>query len=70
MCGGRVVSAPCSHVCHLERSGGRLYRSTWKKQTEANYHRIAKVWFDDYIEQFYRYYPDLKVNNRLGLETR
>lgn len=58
LCGGRIVILPCSRFGHIFRKR----RPYGPKPDEPdsllyNSHRAARVWLDDYIEEFYKASP-------------
>ncbi|CRK97119.1 CLUMA_CG010516, isoform A, partial [Clunio marinus] len=58
LCGGRLLEVPCSRVAHIFRKHS-LYRK--KAPTDFvphNFRRVAEVWFDEYIQYFYRANPE------------
>ena len=58
-CGGRLVSAPCSHVGHIFRDThpytipGTTIHDTFTRNSK----RVAEVWMDEYAEYFYKARP-------------
>jgi len=60
--GGRVLNVPCSRAAHLEYPNNRLYRDGWEPTIHRNYKRFAEVWLDEYKENFYDNFPELRVS--------
>ncbi len=58
-----MVTAPCSHVAHMEEPGSRAYRVAWGNDVVSNYRRFADVWLDEYVKYFYWYQPQAAVRN-------
>eukprot|EP00056_Hartaetosiga_gracilis_P007135 m.104556 g.104556 ORF g.104556 m.104556 type:complete len:659 (-) comp12640_c0_seq5:167-2143(-) len=54
-CGGRLVSAPCSHVGHIFRESHpyKIPHSNVMNTFLRNSKRLAEVWMDDYKKFFY-----------------
>ncbi len=52
MCGGKVITQPCSRVGHLYRPLPYLNEHT-KQQIPRNLARIAEIWMDKYKHFFY-----------------
>ncbi|KAL5006875.1 hypothetical protein ScPMuIL_015681 [Solemya velum] len=60
MCGGTLLSAPCSHVGHIFRKRAP-YKSKPGQWFQRNNIRLAEVWLDDYKNYYYE-----KINYDLG----
>lgn len=62
MCGGKIVIEPCSRVGHIFRKK-RPYGPAKNKPDSllVNSDRAARVWLDDYIENFYQANPDAQL---------
>eukprot|EP00052_Salpingoeca_macrocollata_P028827 m.283258 g.283258 ORF g.283258 m.283258 type:complete len:669 (+) comp22905_c6_seq1:104-2110(+) len=76
-CGGRLVTAPCSHVGHIFRDAhpytipGKTIHNTFL----VNSARVAEVWMDDYKSFFYANHQKSKlevgdVSDRKALRER
>ncbi|XP_053679206.1 putative polypeptide N-acetylgalactosaminyltransferase 9 [Anopheles nili] len=48
MCGGKMVTVPCSRVGHIQKAGHPYLREQTKDVVRANSIRLAEVWMDDY----------------------
>ncbi|XP_055533664.1 putative polypeptide N-acetylgalactosaminyltransferase 9 [Wyeomyia smithii] len=48
MCGGRMVTVPCSRVAHIQKTGHPYMQQTSKDVVRANSLRLAEVWMDEY----------------------
>lgn len=59
---GEVLTVPCSRAAHLEGNDTRSYREGYESIVQRNYKRIAEVWFDEYKDCFYYYFPELIVS--------
>ncbi|KAL7673840.1 hypothetical protein ACOME3_000120 [Neoechinorhynchus agilis] len=57
MCGGRVVTALCSHVGHIFRKRSPYTWGTKKNILPHNLGRLAKVWLDDYAHYYFERLP-------------
>lgn len=74
MCGGRIETVPCSHVGHWFRPK-RPY-SFHGEEAYKNQKRVALVWLDKYLENFYAYSPSWRdidagdVSDRQALKQR
>uniref|UniRef100_A0A182PBN8 Ricin B lectin domain-containing protein n=1 Tax=Anopheles epiroticus TaxID=199890 RepID=A0A182PBN8_9DIPT len=56
MCGGKMVTVPCSRVGHIQKtSHPYLYKQT-KDVVRANSIRMAEVWMDEYKEVIFDIY--------------
>ena len=53
---------PCSRAAHLEYPNNRRYRDGWDPTIHRNYKRFAEVWLDDYKQNFYDNFPQLRVS--------
>ena len=54
LCGGQVVTLPCSRVGHLFREiPYRQGDQNWIKHLQSNQMRVAEVWLEDYKRFFY-----------------
>ncbi len=77
MCGGRLEIIPCSRVGHVFRKR-RPYGSKPGEEDSMvrNSLRVANVWMDDYISNYYEVYPNAKnvyfgnITDRLELRKR
>mmetsp|Transcript_86399 Transcript_86399/g.135188 ORF Transcript_86399/g.135188 Transcript_86399/m.135188 type:complete len:455 (-) Transcript_86399:8-1372(-) len=57
-CGGRIEVHPCSRVGHWFRSEQVRPYDVKVENVVRNYKRLVSVWFDDYIDTFYKVKPD------------
>ncbi|XP_055619792.1 putative polypeptide N-acetylgalactosaminyltransferase 9 [Toxorhynchites rutilus septentrionalis] len=48
MCGGKMVTVPCSRVGHIQKTGHPYMMHTSKDVVRANSLRLAEVWMDEY----------------------
>ncbi|XP_058127519.1 putative polypeptide N-acetylgalactosaminyltransferase 9 [Anopheles ziemanni] len=48
MCGGKMVTVPCSRVAHIQKAGHPYLRNEKKDVVRANSIRLAEVWMDEY----------------------
>ncbi|XP_050097636.1 putative polypeptide N-acetylgalactosaminyltransferase 9 [Anopheles aquasalis] len=48
MCGGKMVTVPCSRVGHIQKTGHPYLQSEKKDVVRANSIRLAEVWMDEY----------------------
>ncbi|CAL1290954.1 unnamed protein product, partial [Larinioides sclopetarius] len=76
MCGGRLEIIPCSRVGHVFRRR-RPYGSPEGEDTLTyNSLRVAHVWMDEYIENFFKVRPDARdkkygdVSSRIELRKK
>ncbi|KAK2190690.1 hypothetical protein NP493_73g00034 [Ridgeia piscesae] len=53
LCGGAVVTVPCSRVGHLFRPLPYSNGSGWQQQWQKNLMRVADLWLGDYRRYFY-----------------
>ena len=53
MCGGSVVTLPCSRVGHYFKELPYKGDPEWKKSWQKNLMRIAEIWMDDYKRYYY-----------------
>eukprot|EP00040_Diaphanoeca_grandis_P031620 m.189549 g.189549 ORF g.189549 m.189549 type:complete len:665 (-) comp32377_c2_seq2:273-2267(-) len=71
-CGGRLVTAPCSHVGHIFRDThpytipGSSIHETFMKNSA----RLAEVWMDDYKKYFYQSRVQSKMPDLGDLTSR
>lgn len=54
MCGGTLLTAPCSHVGHVFRSTPPYSFGPKKNVVENNLVRVAEVWLDDFKDYYYQ----------------
>lgn len=52
MCGGRLVTHPCSHIGHIFKQGS-AYNMGSSTNLRKNYQRVAEVWMDEFKDQYY-----------------
>ncbi|XP_052889685.1 putative polypeptide N-acetylgalactosaminyltransferase 9 [Anopheles moucheti] len=48
MCGGKLVTVPCSRVGHIQKTGHPYLAKQTKDVVRANSIRLAEVWMDEY----------------------
>lgn len=60
MCGGRLLTVPCSHVGHIFRERSPYKWLPGVDVVKKNSIRVAEVWLDDYKNIYYE-----RLNNRL-----
>uniref|UniRef100_A0A182T1B6 Ricin B lectin domain-containing protein n=1 Tax=Anopheles maculatus TaxID=74869 RepID=A0A182T1B6_9DIPT len=48
MCGGRILTVPCSHVAHIRKSAHPFIDDGHQNVTFVNSIRVAEVWMDEY----------------------
>ncbi|XP_052903161.1 putative polypeptide N-acetylgalactosaminyltransferase 9 [Anopheles moucheti] len=48
MCGGKMMTVPCSRVAHIQKIGHPYMRNEKKDVVRANSIRLAEVWMDEY----------------------
>ncbi|XP_053669001.1 putative polypeptide N-acetylgalactosaminyltransferase 9 [Anopheles marshallii] len=48
MCGGKMVTVPCSRVGHIQKTGHPYLAKQSKDVVRANSIRLAEVWMDEY----------------------
>uniref|UniRef100_A0A182W990 Ricin B lectin domain-containing protein n=1 Tax=Anopheles minimus TaxID=112268 RepID=A0A182W990_9DIPT len=48
MCGGKMVTVPCSRVAHIQKIGHPYLHNEKKDVVRANSIRLAEVWMDEY----------------------
>ncbi|XP_049293426.1 putative polypeptide N-acetylgalactosaminyltransferase 9 isoform X1 [Anopheles funestus] len=48
MCGGRILTVPCSHVAHIRKSAHPFIDDGHQNITFVNSIRVAEVWMDEY----------------------
>nr|XP_033787562.1 polypeptide N-acetylgalactosaminyltransferase 11 isoform X2 [Geotrypetes seraphini] len=70
MCGGKLLIVPCSRVGHIFRKR-RPYGSPGGQDTMAhNSLRLAHVWMDEYMEQYFAVRPELRTKNYGNISER
>ena len=60
MCGGQLLTAPCSHVGHIFRERSPYKWLPGVDVVKKNSVRVAEVWLDDYKSIYYT-----RINNNL-----
>lgn len=60
-CGGHIEMHPCSRVGHLFRDPEHRPYDVDIPVVVHNYARLAEVWWDNYLPQFYMLKPDAKA---------
>merc|ERR1711871_583108 len=60
-CGGRIEVVPCSRVGHLFRDPEQRPYNVNVDAVVRNYKRLASVWFDDYMDSFYKVKPEAEA---------
>lgn len=53
MCGGQVLTHPCSRVAHVFKPFSYKFDGDREKIVQKNLMRIAELWMDDYKKYFY-----------------
>lgn len=48
ICGGKMLTVPCSRVAHIQKTGHPYLSQTKKDVVRANSLRLAEVWMDEY----------------------
>jgi len=61
MCGGQLLTVPCSHVGHIFRERSPYKWLPGVDVVRKNSVRVAEVWLDDYKEIYYE-----RLNHKLG----
>lgn len=61
MCGGTLLTAPCSHVGHVFRQSLPYSFGPKKNVVKNNLVRVAEVWLDDFKDYYYQ-----NINYTLG----
>ncbi|XP_058464327.1 putative polypeptide N-acetylgalactosaminyltransferase 9 [Malaya genurostris] len=56
MCGGKMVTVPCSRVAHIQKTGHPYMQQTSKDVIRANSLRLAEVWMDEYKQVIFDIY--------------
>ncbi|XP_053689620.1 putative polypeptide N-acetylgalactosaminyltransferase 9 [Sabethes cyaneus] len=56
ICGGRMVTVPCSRVAHIQKTGHPYLAETKKDVVRANSLRLAEVWMDEYKQVIFDIY--------------
>ena len=75
MCGGSLEIVPCSRVGHVFRKR-RPYGAAEADSMVRNSVRVARVWMDDYIENYFKVNPAARhvsygsIDDRLELRQR
>lgn len=71
MCGGSIFVLPCSRVGHVFRKH-RPYGPEPDQPDSLLYntHRTARVWLDEYLQQFYEAAPDARYLDSGGVLNR
>lgn len=59
-CGGRIEIVPCSRIGHLFRDPAYRPYPVSVDQVVKNYDRLARLWWKDHLEHFYRMKPEAK----------
>lgn len=60
MCGGQLLTVPCSHVGHIFRERSPYKWLPGVDVVRKNSVRVAEVWLDDFKTLYYE-----RLNNRL-----
>ena len=61
MCGGSMLFIPCSKVGHIFRASHPYdFMGSNSDVVSTNYVRVARVWFDDELEFFYKLRPQFR----------
>lgn len=56
ICGGKMVTVPCSRVAHIQKTGHPYLIQTKKDVVRANSLRLAEVWMDEYKQIIFDIY--------------
>ncbi|XP_055532237.1 putative polypeptide N-acetylgalactosaminyltransferase 9 [Wyeomyia smithii] len=56
ICGGRMVTVPCSRVAHIQKTGHPYLQEVKKDVVRANSLRLAEVWMDEYKQVIFDIY--------------
>ncbi|XP_058463357.1 putative polypeptide N-acetylgalactosaminyltransferase 9 [Malaya genurostris] len=56
ICGGKMVTVPCSRVAHIQKTGHPYLSETSKDVVRANSLRLAEVWMDEYKQVIFDIY--------------
>ncbi|XP_065083032.1 putative polypeptide N-acetylgalactosaminyltransferase 9 [Ochlerotatus camptorhynchus] len=56
ICGGRMLTVPCSRVAHIQKTGHPYLVQTKKDVVRANSLRLAEVWMDEYKQIIFDIY--------------
>ncbi|XP_055629524.1 putative polypeptide N-acetylgalactosaminyltransferase 9 [Toxorhynchites rutilus septentrionalis] len=56
ICGGKMVTVPCSRVAHIQKTGHPYLTQTKKDVVRANSLRLAEVWMDEYKQVIFDIY--------------
>ncbi|XP_058832914.1 putative polypeptide N-acetylgalactosaminyltransferase 9 [Topomyia yanbarensis] len=56
ICGGKMVTVPCSRVAHIQKIGHPYLSETKKDVVRANSLRLAEVWMDEYKQVIFDIY--------------
>lgn len=67
-CGGRIEIVPCSRIGHLFREPSFRPYPVSVDQVVKNYDRLARLWWKDHLEYFYRMKPEAKTMTHSDLE--
>jgi len=59
-CGGRIEIVPCARVGHLFRTPDQRPYDVNVMQVVKNYVRLARVWYKDHLDLFYKMKPEAK----------
>lgn len=54
MCGGTLLTAPCSHVGHVFRNTPPYSFGPKKNVVKNNLVRMAEVWLDEFKDYYYQ----------------
>ncbi|XP_050098590.1 putative polypeptide N-acetylgalactosaminyltransferase 9 [Anopheles aquasalis] len=53
MCGGQILTVPCSRVAHIQKTGHPYLNGLKKDVARTNSVRVAEVWLDQYAAVLY-----------------
>merc|ERR1712014_433441 len=67
-CGGRIEIVPCSRIGHLFREPSFRPYPVSVDQVVKNYDRLARLWWKDHLDYFYRMKPEAKTMTHSDLE--
>ena len=68
MCGGTLLTAPCSHVGHIFRKRPPYSFGPKANVVKSNLVRMAEVWLDDFKKYYYQHLNYSLVNTFLNAE--
>uniref|UniRef100_A0A182Q2R3 Ricin B lectin domain-containing protein n=1 Tax=Anopheles farauti TaxID=69004 RepID=A0A182Q2R3_9DIPT len=66
MCGGRIVTVPCSRVAHIQKAGHPYLNEVKTDVVRINSVRVAEVWLDEYAQVLYGMFGGLQFGGNYG----